>query len=171
MASSEQAPSAQGNHFSEVYGKKFGIVQAKWNEEITGPLANSCKDILISRQIPETQISHKQVPGAFELPLGIQYMAEHGHVHAIIAIGCLIQGETPHFHYIADTVTQKIADLNLRYHLPVIYGVLTVNSQEQAKERAGGQHGNKGVEAAEAALEMLDLKASFNASRKTAGFQ
>jgi 6,7-dimethyl-8-ribityllumazine synthase len=101
------------------------------------------------------------VPGTFELPLGGQYFAELDNVDAIILLGCVIQGETRHFDYICEGVTQGTKDLNLKYNKPFIFGVLTTNNEQQAKDRAGGKLGNKGDEAAITAIKMLDLKNSF----------
>lgn len=149
----------------------FGIITAKWNSEITSALDEGALAFLEAHGVQQKQCYQHQVPGSFELPLGIQYLAEHTSVQGIIAIGCLVQGETPHFHYIAETVTDKISNLNLRYHMPISYGVLTVNTQEQAKARAGGQQGNKGEEAASAMLQMLELKQTLAGRKTSAGFR
>jgi 6,7-dimethyl-8-ribityllumazine synthase len=100
----------------------------------------------------------KHVPGSFELTLGAQFLAEYDDLDAIICLGCVIQGETPHFTYICQGVTQGITQLNLEYNLPFIFGVLTTNSQQQAIDRAGGKHGNKGDEAAITAIKMAALQ-------------
>ncbi len=151
--------------------KKLGIVTAGWNSDVTDTLHQGCRKIFDEFGFPEKQIAEKKVPGSFELPLGAQLMAELGNVQAVVCIGCIIKGETPHFHYIAETVTQKIGDLNIHYAIPFIYGVLTVENETQAKARAGGDHGNKGEEAALAALEMLEFRHSFNQGKQQAGFQ
>jgi len=103
----------------------------------------------------------RYVPGSFELPLGAQYFAELENVDAVILLGCVIQGETRHFDYICDGVTQGIMDLNLKYNKPFIFGVLTTENEQQALDRAGGKHGNKGDEAAVTAIKMIQLKNSF----------
>ncbi len=151
--------------------KKIGVVTADWNDNVTHSLKEGCVQALKENQISGSQIIERQVPGSFEIPLGAQYLAELGFVQAVVCIGCVIKGETPHFHYIADTVTHKIGDLNLRYGIPFIYGILTVEIPEQAQERAGGEKGNKGTEAGLAALEMLELRNSFYQGKQTPGFR
>jgi len=151
--------------------KKFGIVTADWNAEVTGALEEGCHSLLKSYEVSDSQITTRQVPGSFEIPLGAQYMAESGMVHAVICIGCIVKGETPHFHYIADTVTHKIGDLNLHYNLPFIFGILTVENEAQAKARAGGELGNKGEEAGLAALRMLELRHSLQKGKAQPGFR
>jgi 6,7-dimethyl-8-ribityllumazine synthase len=103
----------------------------------------------------------KHVPGSFELPLGAQFLAEYSNVDAVIILGCVIQGETRHFDYICEGVTQGIKDLNLKYNKPFIFGLLTTLNQQQALDRSGGKHGNKGDEAAITAIKMVHLKNSF----------
>jgi 6,7-dimethyl-8-ribityllumazine synthase len=102
----------------------------------------------------EENIIVKHVPGSFELTLGAQTMAEHTDVEAVICLGCVIQGETPHFNYVCQGVTQGITQLNIDYNMPFVFGLLTTLNQEQAKDRAGGKHGNKGDEAAITAIKM-----------------
>ena len=140
---------------------KFGIVVAEWNWEITSALAQGAVDTLKKHGAADENISVKYVPGTFELPLGGQFFAEHDNVDAIILLGCVIQGETRHFDYICEGVTQGTKDLNLKYNKPFIFGVLTTNDEQQALDRAGGKLGNKGDEAAITAIKMLALKESF----------
>jgi 6,7-dimethyl-8-ribityllumazine synthase len=140
---------------------KFGIVVAEWNPEVTFALANGAVETLKKHGAKEENIYTKYVPGSFELPLGAQFMAEYENVDAVIALGCVIQGETRHFDYICEGVTQGIKDLNLKYNKPFIFGLLTTNNQQQALDRAGGKHGNKGDEAAVTAIKMVHLKKSF----------
>jgi 6,7-dimethyl-8-ribityllumazine synthase len=142
-------------------GIKFGIVVAEWNAEITSALAAGAVDALIKHGAQKDDIQVKHVPGAYELPLGAQLFLEYTQVEAVICIGCVIQGDTRHFDFICDAVSNGIKDLNLKYNKPVIFGVLTPNTLEQAKERAGGIHGNKGEEAAVTAIKMATLKKSF----------
>ncbi|PTN06798.1 6,7-dimethyl-8-ribityllumazine synthase [Mangrovibacterium marinum] len=137
---------------------KFGIVVAEWNYEITGALAQGAMDTLIKHGAKESNIVLKHVPGTFELPLGGQFLAEYTQVDAIILIGCVIQGDTRHFDFICDGVTQGTTDLNLKYNKPFIFGVLTTNNEQQALDRAGGRLGNKGDEAAVTAIKMVALK-------------
>jgi 6,7-dimethyl-8-ribityllumazine synthase len=106
----------------------------------------------------ERNIVVKHVPGSFELTLGAQFLAEYDDLDAVICLGCVIQGETPHFSYICQGVTQGITQLNMEYNIPFIFGVLTTNNQQQAIDRAGGKHGNKGDEAAVTAIKMAALQ-------------
>lgn len=140
---------------------KFGIVYAEWNHEITNALREGAVKTLLQYGALEANIVAKEVPGSFELTLGAQYMAEFTDVDAIICLGCVIQGETRHFDFICEAVACGITDLNIKYNLPVIFGVLTPDSQQQAIDRAGGRHGNKGDEAAVTAIKMLGLRNSF----------
>lgn len=150
--------------------KTFGIVTARWNSEITFALKKACKETLLAHNIPEEKIIEKKVPGAFELPLGAQYLIEFSNADAVICLGCLIKGETPHFHYISDAVTNELMRLSTRHSRPVVFGVLTVDTEEQALDRTGGKLGNKGEEAALAALEMLSLKLELRGSGSSIGF-
>jgi 6,7-dimethyl-8-ribityllumazine synthase len=113
---------------------------------------------LKKHEVSDRNILVKHVPGSFELPLGAQFIAEYDDVDAIICLGCVIQGETPHFTYICQGVTQGITQLNLEYNIPFIFGVLTTSNRQQALDRAGGKHGNKGSEAAVAAIKMASLQ-------------
>ncbi len=140
---------------------RFGIVVAEWNFEITAALAEGALSTLKKHGATEENILLKYVPGTFELPLGGQYFAEMENVDAVILLGCVIQGETRHFDYICEGVTKGTVDLNLKYNKPFIFGILTTNNEQQAKDRAGGKHGNKGDEAAITAIKMVHLKNSF----------
>jgi 6,7-dimethyl-8-ribityllumazine synthase len=137
---------------------KIGIVVAEWNPEVTNSLADAAVNTLLKFGVKENNIKLKYVPGSFELPLAAQFLAEQDDIDGVICLGCVIQGETRHFDYICQGVTQGIMDLNLKFNKPVIFGVLTTNDQDQAVARAGGKHGNKGDEAAIAALKMIELK-------------
>jgi len=137
---------------------KFGIVVAEWNYQITGALAKGAVDTLIKHGAVEENIIVKHVPGSFELTLGGQFFAEYTDVDAIILLGCVIQGETPHFDYICQGVTRGANHLNATYNLPVIFGVLTTLNEQQALDRAGGKLGNKGDEAAVTAIKMVALQ-------------
>ena len=139
-------------------GMRIGIVVAEWNWEITGAMAQGAIDTLIRHGANEEDIDVKRVPGSFELTLGGQFLAETGTYDAIILIGCVIQGETRHFDFICQGVTQGAVDLNLKFNIPVIYGVLTTENLQQAIDRSGGIHGNKGDEAAVTAIKMISLK-------------
>ncbi len=137
---------------------KFGIVVAEWNYQITGALAKGAVDTLIKHGASDENIIVKHVPGTFELTLGGQLMAENSDVDAIMVLGCVIQGETRHFDFICQGVTNGITKLNMDYNLPVVFGVLTTNNEQQALDRAGGKLGNKGDEAAITAIKMVALQ-------------
>jgi 6,7-dimethyl-8-ribityllumazine synthase len=137
---------------------RFGIVVSDWNREITWSLLDGAINTLKKHGATENNIVVKHVPGSFELTLGAQFLAEYDDLDAVICLGCVIQGETPHFTYICQGVTQGITQLNLEYNLPFIFGVLTTNDQQQAADRAGGKLGNKGDEAAVTAIKMAALQ-------------
>ncbi len=139
----------------DISAKKFAIVTSEWNEEITGALYRGAYDTLLKHGAVADNIVSKWVPGSFELVLGAQWLAADVSVDAVIALGCVIQGETPHFDYICQAVAQGIKDVNLQFNKPVIFGVLTTANLGQASDRAGGKHGNKGDEAAYTAIKML----------------
>jgi 6,7-dimethyl-8-ribityllumazine synthase len=141
---------------------RFGIIVAEWNHEITSKLAQGAVDTLIKHGATDDNILVKFVPGSFELPLGGQYFAEYENVDAVLLLGCVIQGETRHFDYICEGVTQGTMDLNLKYNKPFIFGVLTTENLQQALDRAGGRLGNKGDEAAVTAIKMIHLKQNFS---------
>jgi 6,7-dimethyl-8-ribityllumazine synthase len=137
---------------------RFGIVVSDWNKAITWSLLDGAVKTLKKHGVTDRNIVIKHVPGSFELTLGAQFLAEYDDLDAIICLGCVIQGETPHFTYICQGVTQGITQLNLEYNLPFIFGVLTTNTQQQAVDRSGGKLGNKGDEAAVAAIKMAALQ-------------
>ena len=137
---------------------EISIIVAEWNAEVTEALYQGAHKRLIEAGIPEENITRVNVPGCFELPLAGQWTYESDKPEAVICLGCLIQGETPHFTFISEAVAHGIMALNKKYQSPFIFGVLTTNTEEEARERAGGKHGNKGEEAAVAALKMIELK-------------
>ena len=139
-------------------GKKIALVVAEWNEDITFNLAKGAEELLISQGVAKSDISTHTVPGTFELPLAAKWVLEKGEVDAVLCCGCVIQGETRHFDFVCDGVTQGITQLNLDFGVPVIFCVLTDNVKQQSLDRSGGIHGNKGTEAGVAALKMIDLK-------------
>ena len=144
---------------------KFGIVVSEWNYKITGALAQGAYDTLVKHGALDENIIVKHVPGSFELTLGGQLLAEHANVDAIILLGCVIQGETPHFDFICQGVTQGATQLNMTYNMPVIFGVLTTNNEQQALDRAGGKLGNKGDEAAVTAIKMIELQQNLEVGK------
>jgi len=137
--------------------KKIAIVVAEWNEEITESLYEGAVSGLVTGGVGKKNIVRLKVPGSFELTLGAQRAAQRKDVAAVICLGCVIQGDTPHFDYICQAVAYGITEVNLKFNKPVIFGVLTTLNQNQALERAGGKLGNKGEEAAATALSMLTL--------------
>jgi 6,7-dimethyl-8-ribityllumazine synthase len=151
----------EGSSLPSSKNYRFGIVVSEWNYEITKSLCDGAYQSLINNGSQDSNIIIKWVPGSFELTLGAQYMAEFSNVDAIICIGCVIQGETKHFDFICNAVANGITNLNIEYNLPVIFGVLTPDTMQQAIDRAGGKHGNKGDEAAITAIKMLALRDSF----------
>ncbi len=136
---------------------RFGIVVSEWNDTITEALYQGAYDTLVDNGVLPTNIIRWNVPGSFELIYGCKKMQEQM-VNAVIAIGSVIQGETKHFDFVCEAVSQGIKDLNVMRETPVIFCVLTDNTMKQAQERSGGKHGNKGTEAAVAALQMAELR-------------
>jgi len=137
---------------------EIGIIVSEWNEEITGALAEGALKTLQENGIKAENIRLKYVPGTYELALGAQWMLEYTDVQAVLCLGCVIQGETRHFDFICDAAANAIAKVGLDYHVPVIFGVLTTDNQQQARDRSGGKYGNKGDEAAMTALKMISLE-------------
>lgn len=135
---------------------RFGIIVTEWNNHITDKLLEGAIKELDKNGVAENNITVKRVPGSFELVYAASQLAKFGHVNGIIIIGCVIRGDTPHFDYICQGVTQGITELNAKGDIPVIFGLLTVNNHEQAEERAGGRLGNKGEEFALTAIKMVD---------------
>lgn len=139
----------------DATGMRVGIVVSEWNEKITGALLDGACKTLMKHGVREESINIKTVPGSFELVYGTARFVSSGLVDVVIAIGCVIRGDTPHFDYICQGVTQGLADLNKEGKIPVIYGLLTCNTLEQAQERCGGMLGNKGDECAVTAIKMV----------------
>ena len=138
---------------------KVGILVSEWNRDITDSLKQGAVNSLIASGVNSSSIKVEYVPGSFELPTAAVMMLEADDtLDAIICLGCIIQGETRHFEFIAQAVANGIAQVGLDYNTPVIFGVLTCDTMQQAEDRAGGKHGNKGVEAAISCLKMLALE-------------
>lgn len=146
-------------NIGDVSRYNFAIVVSEWNEAVTERLLQGAWQTLVEHHVPEENIAIKTVPGSYELSLGAQLMAQQSEIDAVICLGCVIQGETRHFDFICQAVAQGLTEVSLKYNKPVIFGVLTPNNQEQALARAGGHHGNKGVEAAITAIKMLGFEA------------
>lgn len=138
-------------------GRRVGIVYAEWNDEITYALRDGAVKTLIENGVEENDITLASVPGSFELIFGASQMVKSGNYDAVIAIGCVIRGDTPHFDYICEGVTAGLSRLNAKYDVPVIFGLITTNNLLQAQERSGGRLGNKGDECAVTALQMMSL--------------
>ncbi|PID91970.1 MAG: 6,7-dimethyl-8-ribityllumazine synthase [Bacteroidetes bacterium] len=137
---------------------KIGICVSEWNEEVTAALLEGCLTTLKRHGVKAENIGIKAVPGSFELPYGARVVAEEYSPAAVICLGCVIRGDTPHFDYICQGVTKGITELNLDYDIPFVFGILTTENLQQALDRCGGKHGNKGDEAAVTALKMARLR-------------
>lgn len=151
-------------------GMAFGIVVADWNAHITHALYTACLETLLKHGASEDQIHVLQVPGSYELPVGARMLNSRHNPDALICLGCVIKGETNHNEYINQAVAQGLMHLSLAAGKPFIFGVLTPNDEQQALDRAGGRHGNKGVEAAVTAIRMVALKKEASEGKKKIGF-
>ena len=149
---------------------KIGIVVSDWHSEITHELLNGAKQFLLEQKLRTANIIEVNVPGSFELPLGAKMVLASKNPDAVICIGCVITGETKHNEYINHSVARAISQLALVSSKPVIFGVLTPETMEQALDRSGGSHGNKGVEAAYTALKMLSIKRDLDTKESKIGF-
>jgi 6,7-dimethyl-8-ribityllumazine synthase len=141
---------------------KVGLVVAEWNQAVTGSLLSGAVEFLQSSGVRTENIRIHHVPGSFELSLGARWMCDLQEIDGVIALGCVIQGETRHFDFICNAVANGITQVNLNSGKPVAFGVLTTQTQQQAMDRAGGKHGNKGMEAAATLLKMLALQQSLS---------
>ena len=155
----------EGNDFS------FGIVVSEWHDDITGKLLKSCKSALITSGAYEKKIHILQVPGTFELPFGAKLLLKKKKMDAIICLGCVIKGDTKHNEYISYSVANSISQLGLMSGVPIIFGVLTPETLEQAIERAGGAKGDKGEEAGLTAIRMVMLARDLKIQEQKIGFQ
>ena len=145
----------EGNLVSS--GKKYGIAVSRFNAFISGKLLEGALDALRRHGVQDDEITVAWAPGSFEIPLVVKRMAESGRYDAVIALGAVIRGSTPHFDYVANEVAKGVGHVNLATGVPVLFGVLTTDTIEQAVERAGTKAGNKGADAAVAAIEMVNL--------------
>lgn len=168
MASRDASPSLvnlpDGSSF------KIAIVVSQWNADVTDALLHGAKDILQSAGVIAENINTLSVPGSFELPWGARQLMRAGEVDAVICLGCIIQGETKHDDYIAHAVASGIMQLGLTSGIPVIFGVVTTNTVQQAVDRAGGKHGNKGAEAAATALQLAAIRKNDASGKKRIGY-
>ena len=151
-------------------GLRFGIVVSEWNAAITHALYVGCYDTLIRHGVAEENIYTLQVPGAFELPSGARLLSSRHTPDAVICLGCVIRGETNHHDYINQAVALGLMNMSVATGRPFIFGVLTPDNEQQAQDRAGGVHGNKGVEAAVTAIRMAALKNETVTTKRKIGF-
>ncbi|MGB3078098.1 MAG: 6,7-dimethyl-8-ribityllumazine synthase [Saprospiraceae bacterium] len=149
---------------------KIGIVVSRWNEDITNALLEGAKSTLLSAGVLPEHIEVLFIPGSFELPWGARQLMKADKKDAIICLGCIVQGETKHDEYIATAVANGIMQLSIASGIPILFGVLTTTSYEQARDRAGGTYGNKGSEAATAALQLAQIKSGDKPDKKKIGF-
>lgn len=170
--------SSRDNNLSKVSAQsvpsgkdwKIAIAVSEWNSEITESLLKACTSSLIEHEVAESNIEVVQVPGSYELPFAAKSLINNVNPDAVITLGCVIKGETQHDEYINNAISIGLTQLGLATDIPVIFGVLTVNNQQQALDRAGGQYGNKGTECAHTALKMIALKKGFKSSKKSIGY-
>jgi 6,7-dimethyl-8-ribityllumazine synthase len=158
MASSLHNLSEEKSVIPSGKGQRFVVIVSEWNSEITQNLLTGAVEELQKKEAPAKNIIVETVPGCFELPLAAQMAAMNYNPDAVICLGCVIKGETPHFDYVCQAATHGILQVSLSMKIPVIFGVLTVNTLEQALDRSGGKYGNKGIEAAHTALKMTKFK-------------
>jgi 6,7-dimethyl-8-ribityllumazine synthase len=151
-------------------GMRFGIVVADWNAEITLALLDGCQSTLLQHGAKSNDLHVLHVPGSYELPYGAKLLLGNHSLDAVICLGCVITGETRHNEYISHSVAQSLIMLGLTANVPCIFGVLTPDNMQQATDRAGGKHGNKGVEAAATAIQMAALKKELKKAKSSIGF-
>lgn len=136
----------------------IGIVVSDWNAEVTHKLLAGARKTLLAAGCLPQNIRVRHVPGAFELPMGAQFFAQSAEIDGVITLGCVVRGGTPHFEYVCAGATQGIMNVQLTWNVPVAFGLLTVDDQQQALDRSGGVHGNKGDEAASTLITMIDMQ-------------
>lgn len=141
----------------DATGLRFAIVVSRFNSLITGRMVEGALDVLVRHNASESDVDVIKVPGAFEIPIAVKRAARSGRYDAIIAIGAIIRGATPHFDYLASEVTKRLVEISLEFDIPVASGIITTETLEQAIERAGVKAGNRGAEAASSAIEMANL--------------
>ena len=159
MSSAEKNLSSYSgiNLSAAMSDKKIAVIVSEWNTEVTEALYDGAYRTLIENGVKKENIIKKYVPGSFELTIGAQKMAALKELDAVICLGCVIRGETSHFDFICQAVAQGVTNVSLKYDKPVIFGVLTTENKQQAFDRAGGKHGNKGDEAAITAVKMINF--------------
>lgn len=139
-------------------GRRFALVVSEWNVEITDALRKGATETLLKHGVSDGDIVEAWVPGSFELASGAQFLLEKGGLNGVICLGSVVRGETPHFDFVCQGATQGIMAVGLKFSVPVIFGLLTDDTIEQARDRSGGKHGNKGIDCAVAVLKMAALK-------------
>ena len=149
------------NSVPDASSMKFGIVVSEWNENITAALLHGAETTLKKHGVSPEHIKVYTVPGSFELVYACSQLVKHGDVDAVIALGCVVRGDTPHFDYVCEGTTQGLSLLNAQGDIPVIFGLITTDNMQQAEDRAGGIHGNKGDECAVTAIKMVDFACRF----------
>lgn len=149
---------------------KVGIVVAQWNPDVTQALLNGAKETLRKAGVQDQNIDIIDVPGSFELPWGARYLLSADKRDVVLCLGCIIKGETKHDDYIASAVANGIMQLSLTSGVPIIFGVVTTNTPEQALDRAGGKHGNKGAEAAATGLQLAHISKDKHSGKKKIGY-
>ena len=159
--------SGGANELPSAKGMRMAIVVSEWNNEITDSLYQGALATLLKSGCKVKDIHRVPVPGSYELPSGAALMCRKKNIDAVICIGCVIQGETRHFEFICQAVANGLVNVSLKYDKPVIFGVLTTNNFQQAKERSGGDHGNKGVEAAATAIKMAAIFAENSKAKRS----
>ncbi len=163
MATKHRNLSNNGDRIPSAQDMRFGVVVSEWNEQVTDGLLAGCVRTLKASGCQDHNIQIKYVPGSFELPLGAQFFAEYTDVDAVIVLGCVIQGETKHFDYVCQGVTEGVIRLQIDWNMPIAFGVLTTDNLQQALDRSGGKHGNKGDEAAATAIKMVKMQMEMEA--------
>ena len=153
-----QSFDAQVYPLKDIKKLRVVIIQATWNAHITNELLNSCKNVLHENGLVEENVTVLKVPGSFELIGGAKLALENMKPDAVICLGCVIKGDTPHFEYVSQSVTQGLTTLQTQTTVPIVFGVLTVLNEDQALQRVGGTSGHKGKEAAQTALQMIGLR-------------
>ena len=140
-------------------GKRFALIISEWNLPITDALRQGARETLLQHGVAADDLVELWVPGSYELASGAQYLLERGGLHGVVCLGSIVRGETPHFDFVCQATAKGIMDVGLKFSVPVIFGVLTDDTMQQARDRSGGRHGNKGVECAVACLKMAAIKA------------
>jgi 6,7-dimethyl-8-ribityllumazine synthase len=157
MSTADRNTNQNNQQLPDASSMRFGVIVSEWNSDVTEALYRGTEATLISAGCTPANIIRKNVPGSFELPIAAKWMLDSETPDAVICLGCVVQGETRHFEFICNAVSTAIMKLGLDYSVPVIFGVLTPENLKQAYDRSGGRYGNKGVDAAVTAIQMVAL--------------